>query len=84
MTIDPDVKPRLRQIIVLDDRIADARRYARKYYPLLEQLEESAEVTPSARGTTATTWRSPALHGGCSWQGSGGSHRNRAYLAAPY
>jgi protoporphyrinogen oxidase len=36
----------------IEARIADARRYARKYYPFVEQLEESAEVTPWPRGTT--------------------------------
>jgi oxygen-dependent protoporphyrinogen oxidase len=36
----------------IEARIADARRYARKYYPFIEQLEESAEITPWPRGTT--------------------------------
>ena len=36
----------------LEERIASARHYARKYYPFVEELEESAEVTPWPRGTT--------------------------------
>ena len=40
------------QELPIEERITDARRYARKYYPFIEQLEEYAEVTPWSRGTT--------------------------------
>jgi oxygen-dependent protoporphyrinogen oxidase len=36
----------------VEERIADARRYVRKYYPFMAELEESAEVTPWPRATT--------------------------------
>jgi len=36
----------------IEERIADARRYAIKYYPWVAELEESAEITPWPRGTT--------------------------------
>lgn len=36
----------------IEERIADARRRTRKYYPWIDELEESATVTPWPRGTT--------------------------------
>lgn len=36
----------------IEERIDDARRRTRKYYPWIDELEESAEITPWPRGTT--------------------------------